>query len=304
MASVEDRIKSTIEGAPVVLFMKGTRDLPQCGFSAQVVQVLDSLGAEYTTVNVLNDPEVREGIKAYSRWPTIPQLYVRGEFVGGCDIVRELYANGELEQKLGVASKPVAVPRVRISEQAAQAFREAIENDDEYVRLEVSGQYEHGLSIGPKQPGDIEVSGGSLTILVGRSSAARAEGVSIDYIDTPSGPAFKIENPNEPPHVRSLSAMELKAKLDAGDKLELIDVRTPEEREIASIEGARLLDDSLLQELSRADKDTTLVFHCHHGGRSQRAAEQFVAQGFRSVYNLTGGIDAWALDVDPDVSRY
>ncbi|HEY6555782.1 MAG TPA: Grx4 family monothiol glutaredoxin [Polyangiaceae bacterium] len=304
MASVDDRIKSTIEGAPVVLFMKGTRDLPQCGFSAQVVQVLDSLGADYTTVNVLNDPEVRDGIKAYSRWPTIPQLYVRGEFVGGCDIVRELYANGELEQKLGVASKPVAVPRVRISEQASQAFREAIENEDEYVRLEVSGQYEHGLSIGPKQPGDIEVSGGSLTILVGRSSAARAEGVSIDYIDTPSGPAFKIENPNEPPHVRSLSAMELKAKLDAGDKLELIDVRTPEEREIASIEGARLLDDSLLQELSRADKDTTLVFHCHHGSRSQSAAEQFVAQGFRSVYNLTGGIDAWALDVDPDVSRY
>jgi monothiol glutaredoxin len=303
-ASVEDRIKSTIASAPVVLFMKGTRELPQCGFSAQVVQVLDSLGADYTTVNVLADPDVREGIKAYSRWPTIPQLYVRGEFIGGCDIVRELYANGELEQKLGVASKPVAVPRVRISERAAQAFREAIENDDEYVRLEVSGQYEHGLSIGPKQPGDIEVSGGSLTILVGRTSAARAEGVSIDYIDTPSGPAFKIENPNEPPHVRSLSAEELKAKLDAGEKLELIDVRTPEEREIASIAGARLLDDGLLQELAGLDRDTTLVFHCHHGGRSQRAAEQFVAQGFRSVYNLTGGIDSWSLDVDPDVPRY
>ena len=304
MASVEERIKSTIEGAPVVLFMKGTRDLPQCGFSAQVVQVLDALGTEYTTVNVLTDPEVRDGIKAYSRWPTIPQLYVRGEFVGGCDIVRELYASGELEQKLGVTSKPVPVPRIRISERAAQAFREAIENEDEYVRLEVSGQYEHGLSIGTKQAGDIEVSGGSLTILVGRSSAARAEGVSIDYIDTPSGPAFKIENPNEPPHVRSLSAMELKTKLDTGEKLELIDVRTPEEREIASIEGARLLDDGLLQELSRLDKDTTLVFHCHHGSRSQRAAEQFVAQGFRSVYNLTGGIDAWSLDVDPDVPRY
>jgi monothiol glutaredoxin len=304
MASVEERIKSTIEGAPVVLFMKGTRDLPQCGFSAQVVQVLDSLGADYTTVNVLTDAEVRDGIKAYSRWPTIPQLYVRGEFVGGCDIVRELYASGELEQKLGVTGKPVPVPRVRVSDRAAQAFREAIENEDEYVRLEVSGQYEHGLSIGQKQPGDLEVSGGSLTILVGRSSAARAEGVSIDYIDTPSGPAFKIENPNEPPHVRSLSATELKEKLDAGEKLELIDVRTPEEREIASIEGARLLDDALLQELSRVDKDTTLVFHCHHGGRSQHAAEQFVAQGFRSVYNLTGGIDSWSLDIDPDVPRY
>jgi len=304
MASVEERIQSTIASAPVVLFMKGTRELPQCGFSAQVIQVLDSLGADYTTVNVLSDPEVRDGIKAYSKWPTIPQLYVQGEFVGGCDIVRELYASGELEKEMGVSEKPVPVPRVRISERAAQAFREAIENDDEYVRLEVSGQYEHGLSIGAKQPGDIEVPAGPLTILVGRSSAPRAEGVSIDYIDTPSGPAFKIENPNEPPHVRSLSAEELKTKLDAGEKLELIDVRTPEEREIASIEGARLLDDALLSELSGIDRDTTLVFHCHHGSRSQRAAEQFVAQGFRSVYNLTGGIDAWSLDVDPDVPRY
>ena len=104
--------------------------------------------------------------------------------------------------------------------------------------------------------------------------------------------------------IKALSLEELKEKLDAGEKLELVDVRTPEEREIASIEGARLLDDALLQELSRLDKDTTLVFHCHHGSRSQRAAEQFVAQGFRSVYNLTGGIDSWSLDVDPDVPRY
>jgi monothiol glutaredoxin len=302
--AVRDRIKRSIDSAPIVLFMKGTREMPQCGFSAQVVQILEDLGAPFETVNVLADPEVRDGVKAYSNWPTIPQLYIRGEFVGGCDIVRELYASGELENKLGVSSAPVTPPRVVVSERAAEAFREAIENPDEFVRLEVSPQYEHALSIGPKQPGDLEVNAGTLTLLVGRSSAARANGIDIGYIDTPNGPAFKIENPNEPPHVRSLSAGELKQKLDAGEELVLVDVRTPDEREIALIEGSRLLDEGVSRELLRLDRDKVLVFHCHHGSRSQRAAEQFVQQGFRQVYNLTGGIDSWSLDVDPDVPRY
>jgi monothiol glutaredoxin len=168
----------------------------------------------------------------------------------------------------------------------------------------VSPDFEHALSIGPKQPGDLEVALGKLTLLVGRASAKRADGLRIDFIDTPIGPAFKIENPNEPPHVRSLSAGELKHKLDAGERFELIDVRTEDEREIARIEGSRLLDESALQDLLARDRDTMLVFHCHHGGRSQRAAEEFVQRGFRNVYNLTGGIDAWSLDVDPDVPRY
>jgi monothiol glutaredoxin len=179
-----------------------------------------------------------------------------------------------------------------------------MESPEDFVRLEVSGTYEHGLSLGPKQPGDIEVNAGGLTLLVSRPSASRAEGVTIDYIDTPNGPAFKIENPNEPPHVRSISATELKERLDRGDALELIDVRTPDEREVAIIEGSKLLDEALFKSLLSLNKDTTLVLHCHHGSRSQRAAEELVSQGFRNVYNLNGGIDAWSLDVDPDIQRY
>lgn len=94
------RIESLVGSDHVVLFMKGTRRQPQCGFSATVVRALDELLPEYTTVDVLADPAVRQGIKAYADWPTIPQLYVRGEFVGGCDIVREMYASGELEALL------------------------------------------------------------------------------------------------------------------------------------------------------------------------------------------------------------
>jgi len=98
---VQDRIKQQVESHPVVLFMKGTPQFPQCGFSASVVQVLKACGVkELHTVNVLEDPEIRQGIKDYANWPTIPQLYVKGEFVGGADIVREMAQTGELQKML------------------------------------------------------------------------------------------------------------------------------------------------------------------------------------------------------------
>jgi len=91
-------IDNAVKGNDVLLFMKGTPTFPQCGFSSVVVQMLDYLGVEYQAVNVLEDQNVREGIKAYSDWPTIPQLYVKGEFVGGCDIVKEMFEAGELKE--------------------------------------------------------------------------------------------------------------------------------------------------------------------------------------------------------------
>jgi monothiol glutaredoxin len=94
---IHDFIASTVAEHPVVLFMKGVPEQPQCGFSAQVVQILDHLGADFVGVNVLQNDQLRDGIKTFSDWPTIPQLYVKGEFVGGCDIVREMFQAGELK---------------------------------------------------------------------------------------------------------------------------------------------------------------------------------------------------------------
>ncbi len=98
MTDAHSRIEDEIKGADVVLFMKGTPQFPMCGFSGQVVQILAYLAVPYKGVNVLEDAELRDGIKAYSNWPTIPQLYVKGEFVGGCDITREMFQAGELQQ--------------------------------------------------------------------------------------------------------------------------------------------------------------------------------------------------------------
>jgi monothiol glutaredoxin len=106
--SVHDRIKDDVTQNPVLLFMKGTPVFPQCGFSAAVVQILTQMGVKFKGVDVLADPEIRQGIKEFSQWPTIPQLYVKGEFVGGCDIIREMYEAGELQDFLkekGIATR-------------------------------------------------------------------------------------------------------------------------------------------------------------------------------------------------------
>ena len=98
--TANDRIKKTVTDNDIVLFMKGTPTFPQCGFSSTVVQIFDYLGSEYSSVNVLEDPEIRQGIKDFNNWPTIPQVFVKGEFIGGCDIVREMFETGELKTLL------------------------------------------------------------------------------------------------------------------------------------------------------------------------------------------------------------
>jgi monothiol glutaredoxin len=99
--TIQEKIHEQVNGHPVVLYMKGTPQFPQCGFSAAAVQMLQACGVDqFFSVNVLADPEVRQGVKDYANWPTIPQLYVKGEFVGGCDIMREMYESGELQQLL------------------------------------------------------------------------------------------------------------------------------------------------------------------------------------------------------------
>lgn len=95
--TLRQRIQTIVDGSKVVLFMKGTKNFPQCGFSAQVVEVLKRTGADFSTVNILAEPEIRAGMKEYANWPTFPQLYVDGRFVGGCDIVTDMYQSGELQ---------------------------------------------------------------------------------------------------------------------------------------------------------------------------------------------------------------
>lgn len=299
------RLDGYIASDRVVLFMKGTRRAPSCGFSAQVVQILDELLPEYQTHDVLASAELRDGIKEYSQWPTIPQLYIDGKFVGGCDIVRDLHASGELQQLISSEkdAPPPAPPPLKVTPEALAAFKAAMsEGDSDVLHLQVSPKFEHDLFFGPREPGEVEVDLGELKLYVNRASVGRATGVQIGFIDGPNG-GFKIDNPNQPAQVIELSAPDVKAMLDRGE-LQLFDVRPQSESDIAKIAAGRSLDDETVEHIKSLPKETPIAFYCHHGVRSRGVAQSVVQEGFRKVYNLKGGIDAWSLTVDPSVPRY
>ncbi len=192
---------------------------------------------------------------------------------------------------------------VSVSARATAALRAAADGATT-VRLRISERFEHDVLFDDQREGDVAHSIDGLTLVLDPASAARAGGVSIDYVDGPQGPGFRIVNPNQPPRIVQLSALELKAMRDRGETFELVDVRTEGERALAAIDGSRLLDHDYHRYLLGLDRTTPLVFQCHHGIRSQAAAEYFLEAGFTSLFNLRGGIDAWSQLVDRDVARY
>jgi monothiol glutaredoxin len=291
----------------VVLFMKGTRSFPQCGFSASVVNILNTLVPKYATVNILADADVRQGMKELSDWPTFPQLYIKGEFVGGADIIRQMHESGELEKKLGSAGLigEVKPPKVTVTPAAAKELSAALAEGGagDVIHLTITPSWEHQLDLGPKEATHVTIESNGVTLQLDRASAGRASGVSVDFVGGEQG-GFKIENPNRPAAVRDISPKELKALLDSGKVTELYDARTEKERGIAKLAQARMLDETTMAHIEGLAKDTPIAFHCHHGGRSRAAAEHFLKLGFKNVYNLAGGIEAWSRDVDSSVPRY
>ncbi|HET7538305.1 MAG TPA: Grx4 family monothiol glutaredoxin [Polyangiaceae bacterium] len=306
--ALRSRISGLIAQNPVIVFMKGTRRAPQCGFSAQVVQILDELVPEYESVDVLGSAELREGIKEFSQWPTIPQLFINGEFIGGCDIVRALRESGELEQLLSKPGNPPPLPKIRVSAAAAQAFRAALAEstgaDAEVLHLKIDARWQNDLYFAPREPGTLELELGDrgLSLFMDPASLRRADGLSIDFLDGANA-GFKIENPNQPPSVKQLSPQELKGLLDKRE-ITVFDVRPDHERALASIPEAHSLDQAGQDYLFSLDRDAPIAFLCHHGMRSQSAAEQVLAEGFRNVYNVRGGIHAWSETVDRNVPKY
>jgi len=199
---VRTQIETTIKSNKVVLFMKGNRSFPQCGFSATVVSILNQLVPKYETVNVLAEAAIRDGIKEFSQWPTIPQLYIDGEFVGGCDIVKSLHVSGELAKLLGANVAPVTPPKLTLSASAAKAFKEAAaEAGDEargkVLRVEASDRFQYDLYFGDPVAGDLSVESEGLTLHVAPDAARRLDGTTIDFVEGPEGAGFKITSRRE-----------------------------------------------------------------------------------------------------------
>ncbi len=301
---VHERIDQLVKGNPVVLFMKGTPKQPMCGFSARTVAALDSVLPSYASFNVLEDEQVREGIKQYGNWPTIPQLYINGELVGGCDIVLSMLNSGELHQQLGLPAPDRTPPTITLTDEAAGKIRQAMEGHDGMaLHFAIDSGWDSQFNLGPLQGGEIIASANGVDIAMDIASAQRAKGAVIDWIKVMTGEGLSVTLPQAPPPVQNLSVTDLAEKLEAGS-ITLVDVRSEEDRAKASIAAALPLDDDAMQRLSQLPHNTPLAFICHHGNSSLGAAEYFRKQGFTLVYNVQGGMDAWSQQVDSSVPRY
>jgi len=198
------------------------------------------------------------------------------------------------------------IPRIEVTPAAATVLSAALAGADAShgVHVFVDEQWHHGLDVGPRAPGELVVTAGDVTVLVPPALAECLDGVVIDYVNEDGATGFRIDNPNAPAEVTPMTVRELAARRRAGDDLVLLDVRTDHEVTLARIDGARRIDVDDLDEILALDRSTPLALICHHGIRSHAAARYLVQRGFRTVYNVVGGIDAWAVDVDPRVPRY
>ena len=289
------RIEQILAAHPVVLFMKGSPMAPQCGFSAKAVGILDGLVPGFAHVDVLMDPEIREGIKEFGNWPTIPQLYVNGELLGGSDIIGQMHDSGELNEALGLPPPDRTPPTLEISERAADAIRSALANadDGDVLHMAVDPRFNARFELKPATGREIVAEAAGLRVHFDLASAPRARGAGL-----------AIHNPNAPPPVKPMDVQQLHDHLVAGT-IDVVDTRPPHARAIAPFPYPHeVLDEDSRERLEQLPKDVPLAFLCHHGHSSRQAAEYFRSLGFHDLYNIEGGIDAWSVRIDPTVPRY
>lgn len=291
--ATRERIEQMVTGNRVMLFMKGTPQMPQCGFSSQTAGALDTLlSGSYASFNVLEDNAIREGIKEYGDWPTIPQLYVDGELVGGCDIVMEMFNAGELHEMFGLEAPDRTPPEIGISDKAAEKIGEFLAAyPGQFLHFKIGSDWNAQFHLGPKAGTEIASTVGELTLLMDLASAQRARGAKIDWVESVQGEGLKLDLPGAPPPVKQMQADELQQRLNAAEHMVVVDTRSEGDRQRAPLDFAKPLDSGLMAELADADRKTPLVFVCNQGVSSQGVAEHYRKQGFTEVYNLEDGVE-------------
>jgi monothiol glutaredoxin len=292
---VRNKIENLVTNNNCLLFMKGNPQHPQCGFSSNTVNILkELLGDNFDFFNVLEDQEVREGIKEYGNWPTIPQLYINKELVGGNDIVTEMYNTGELQSMLDLPQPERVSANISISDKAKQNIMSGIKDIGSHVlMLSIDNQFNTRFSIEEPKGYEIVSDVGDIKIYMDIGTAKRANGIEIDWVEDLQGAGLVINNPNQPKEVNQLSKEEFNKGLEKGVYKHIYDVRSEDQFKAQSIPGSKRLDKENMQEIETLDKDTPLVFVCSVGNTSQGACNFYRKKGFSNINNLVGGVANW-----------
>ena len=232
--ALRSRIESILNANRVVLFMKGQPSMPQCGFSAKAVGALQDLGVEFAHVNVLADQEIREGIKAYGDWPTIPQLYIDGELVGGSDIVLQMAASGELSSVLGLPAPDRTPPSITVTPAAVEMLKGALADaPGAALQLTIDARFQPNFQLAPRRKRHRRrVQRPARAVRPGQRASRQRHHHRLGGRHPRQGPA--IDNPNAPKPVQEISVRDADDLVRAGN-ITLVDVRPADEREIAAV---------------------------------------------------------------------
>ena len=292
---IKNEIENLVNNNACVLFMKGNPKHPQCGFSSNTVNILQELvGEDFAFCNVLEDQNIREGIKEYGNWPTIPQLYINKELVGGNDIVTEMYNTGELQTMLGLPQPQREPAEIAITDVARQNIMNGIKDIGSHVlKLSIDSQFNTRFSIEEPKGYELISEIGDIKIYMDIGTAKRANGIEIDWVEDLQGAGLVINNPNQPKEINQLSKNDLIKGMEKGVYKHIYDVRSEQQFSVQSIAGSKRLDKENMQKIETLAKDTPLVFVCSVGNTSQGACDFYRKKGFTNVNNLVGGIANW-----------
>lgn len=251
----------------------------------EMVELCLRHGAEPLVLDATTDPMFADHTMDPRTREFFPLLCVRGGLVGGLEVVRHL----EQLRKLGpLLSSNVSmdVPRIALSRSAADELKRALIEPDLCIRVAITSGFEHDLAVDTQRPDDLRLMLGDVPVLLDAESAGRADGLAIDWIDTGDGHAFRMDNPNRPEPVHLVDRRWLEHE-DRASRLLVIDARTASEFAAGHLDGARLLDATLMDALEQLDRSIPLLFYCNGGIRSRKAAERYRELGFTDVYCLT-----------------
>ncbi|MDF1663027.1 MAG: Grx4 family monothiol glutaredoxin [Planctomycetota bacterium] len=306
----KEAVKDVVTEDKIVVFAKGTKEVPRCGFSARAIQVVQSAGKPFKVVDILSDPSIRPALVAFSSWPTTPQVYLDGEFLGGSDIILELHESGELQKKIansyGEEYKEVQDnQRVEVTDEAVKMVKEFMETDADFLRLSVQVKegaraYSLELDSHTSAATDLKWKVKGLTVIVAKTMSELFEKLEVSWVNKDGNEGFAVKEIGNPPALpvpididKADLARLMRSEIKEG-KLWIVDVREDDEWKSGHGEEAVHLPLSRLEKVWKDagfDPKDTLVFYCAAGKRSLSAANHFRHKlGYPNTRSLVGGI--------------